>query len=131
VHIDDRDGRIGSAAGRPVSRSSPRARRPETTASEFDQLELSVPVRGLQERDVGPDAIEPHDAAHRAALDRPRALQLESELDEEPGCGREVVNHDADVVQPLDRRLLDGTAATLASSATLTMNAILISLLHA
>ena len=65
-------------------------------------------VRGLQHRDLRPDAVEPHDAIHPAALDRPPALQLESELDEELGRGREVVNHDADVVHPLDRHVLDG-----------------------
>jgi hypothetical protein len=65
-------------------------------------------VRGLQDRDLCPDAVEPHDAVHPAALDRPLALQLESEFDEELGCGREVVNHDADVLHPLDRHLLDG-----------------------
>jgi hypothetical protein len=36
-----------------------------------------------------------------AALDRPLALQLESEFDEELGRGREVVNDDPDVLQPL------------------------------
>src|SRR5207245_2606990 len=75
---------------------------------EFRQLESSMAVRGLQDRDLCPDAIEPHDAVHPAAFDRPLALQLESEFDEELGCGREVVNHDADVLHPLDRHVLDG-----------------------
>jgi hypothetical protein len=35
-------------------------------------------------------------------------MQLESEFDEETGCGRAVVDHDADVVHPLDRQVLDG-----------------------
>jgi hypothetical protein len=61
---------------------------------EFRQRESSVAVRGLQDRDLCPDAVKPHDAVHPAALDRPLALQLESEFDEELGCGREVVNHD-------------------------------------
>ncbi len=65
-------------------------------------------VRGLQERDLCPDAVEPPDAVHPAALDRPLSLQLESKFDEEPGCGREVVNHDADVLHPLDRHVLYG-----------------------
>jgi hypothetical protein len=42
---------------------------------------------------------------------RPRP-QLESELDEELGCGREVVNYNADVVHPLDRHVLDGKEST-------------------
>src|SRR5205807_10378309 len=116
--------------------SAPRARRPASTASmsstanarwrmpgafagacrlppwvggvwNFGQLESSVAVRGLQDRDLCPDPVEPHDAVHPAALDRPLALQLESEFDE-LGCGREVVNHDADVLHPLDRHVLDG-----------------------
>ncbi len=65
-------------------------------------------VRCLQHRDLCPDAFEPHDAVHPGALDWPFALQLESEFDEELGCGREVVNHDADVLHPLDRHVLDG-----------------------
>jgi hypothetical protein len=32
-------------------------------------------------------------------------MQLESELGEEFDCGREVVNHDADVLHPLDRHV--------------------------
>jgi hypothetical protein len=42
-----------------------------------------------------------------AILDRSPAQQLESELDEELSRGREVVNHDADVVHPLDRQVLE------------------------
>jgi hypothetical protein len=61
----------------------------------------------LHERIFHLDAVERHDAVHPAALDRPLALQLESELDEELGCGREVINHDADVVHALDRHVLD------------------------
>ena len=37
-----------------------------------------------------------------------REAQLESELDEELSRGSEVVDHDADVVHPLDRHVLDG-----------------------
>ena len=40
------------------------------------------------------------------------ALQLESELDEELRRGREVVDHDADVLHPLDRHVLDGKERT-------------------
>jgi len=45
-------------------------------------------------------------AAFRGSL----ALQLESELGEELGCGREVVDNDADVVHPLESHVFDGTA---------------------
>ena len=75
---------------------------------ELRQLDSCLAVRRLQHRDVRPYALEPHDAIHPAALDGPLALQLESELDEELDRGREVVDHDADVVHPLDRHLLDG-----------------------
>jgi hypothetical protein len=40
------------------------------------QLEPSVAVRGLHHRDLRPGALEPHDAVHPTALDRPPALQL-------------------------------------------------------
>jgi hypothetical protein len=76
---------------------------------ELVQLESSVAVRSLQHRNLRPDALEPHDAVHPAALDGPLALELESELGEELSRGREVVNHDADVLHPLDRQVLDGT----------------------
>ena len=55
------------------------------------------------------DAVEAHDAVRQAALDRSLAPQLEPELDEELGRGREVVDHDADVVHSLDRQVLDGS----------------------
>src|SRR6266542_2157481 len=75
---------------------------------ELDQLESSVAFRRLHERELRADALEPNDAIHPAALDRPLALQLESELDKERSHGREIVNHDADVVHPLNRHVLDG-----------------------
>jgi hypothetical protein len=43
-----------------------------------------------------------------ATFDGPLALQRESELDEEFSGGCEVVNHDADVLHPLDSHVLDG-----------------------
>jgi hypothetical protein len=36
-------------------------------------------------------------------------LKLESELNEELNRSRKVVNHDADVLHPLDRQVRDGT----------------------
>jgi hypothetical protein len=50
-------------------------------------------------------------APPRGPPNRPRPaprLHLESELDEELSRGCEVVNHDADVLHPLDRHVLDG-----------------------
>jgi hypothetical protein len=80
---------------------------------ELHQLESSVAARSLHHREPRPYAVEPHDAVHPATFDGPLALQLKPELDEELGRGREVVNHDAHVVHPLDRDVLDGKDATL------------------
>src|SRR5437763_12243936 len=66
------------------------------------QLDLGVAIRGLQNRDVRPYALEPVDAVHQAALDGRLALHLEPESGEERGRRREVVNDDADVLQTLD-----------------------------
>src|ERR671931_2444961 len=81
------------------------------------QLEPSVAVRGLHHRDLRPDALETHDAVHPSALDRPLALQLESELDEERLRGREVVEDDAHMVHTLDRHALDGSADARSTTA--------------
>jgi hypothetical protein len=74
----------------------------------FVSIASSVAVPSLHQRNLRQYALEPHDAAHRAAFDAPLALQLESELDEQFDRGREVVNHDADVRHPSDRHVLDG-----------------------
>src|SRR5436309_12029676 len=83
------------------------------------QLESSMAVRGLHHRDLRPDALEPHHAVHPTALDRPLALQLESELDEERRRGREVVDHDAHVLHALDRHALDGSDTTAPATTSL------------
>jgi integrase len=83
------------------------------------QLEPSVAVRGLHHRDLRPDALEPHHAVHPTALDRPLALQLESELDEERRRGREVVDHDAHVLHALDRHALDCSDTTAPATTSL------------
>src|SRR5215210_3267783 len=49
----------------------------------------------------------PHDAVHPAALDGRLDLQHESELDEELSRGREVVNHDANVLHLLESHVLE------------------------
>jgi len=38
----------------------------------------------------------------------PFASRFESELDEELDCGREIVDHDADVFHSFDRHAVDG-----------------------
>jgi hypothetical protein len=74
---------------------------------ELRQLEPSVAVRGLDDGDLRPDALEPHHAVQPTALDRPLALQLESEFDEESRCCREVVAEDAYVLHSVNRHALD------------------------
>src|SRR5262252_7424900 len=86
---------------------------------ELRQLESSMAVRGLHDRDLCPDAVEPQDAIHPPALDRPLALQLESELDKELSRGREVINDDAHVVHPLDRHVVLHGGSPLLSAVTL------------
>jgi len=81
------------------------------------QLEPAVAVGGLHHREVHPDVLEPHHAVDPTALDRPLALQLESEFDEERRRGREVVDHDAHVVHALDRHVLDGSDTTAPAAA--------------
>lgn len=51
------------------------------------QLESSVAIRSLHDRNVRPYALDPHDAVHAAIFDGPLALQHESELDEELSRG--------------------------------------------
>ena len=68
-------------------------------------------VRSLQHRDVHADALEPHHTVHPTALNRPLTQHLETELDEERRRGREVVDHDAHVLQALNRHALDGNNA--------------------
>src|SRR5437867_3548319 len=83
------------------------------------QLEPSVAVRGLYHRGVHLDALKPDYAVHPTALDRPLALQLESELDEERRRGREVVDHNAHVLHPLDRHALDDSDTRAPATASL------------
>ena len=115
--VDIVDCECDMADARGVRRRVPVAA-PARRGAKLRQLEPSVAVRGLHHRDLRPDALEPHHAVHPTALDRPLALQLESELDEERRRGREVVDHDAHVLHALDRHALDGsnTAAPATTS---------------
>ncbi|MGW3407199.1 hypothetical protein [Streptomyces zhihengii] len=49
------------------------------------------------------DAFEPGALIGEAALDLPPALQFQAELQEERDGGVHVLDHDADVVHPLNR----------------------------
>src|SRR5262249_4227440 len=77
--VDVFDGECEMAEARRVRRRVPVAALGRGRA-ELDQLESSVAVRGLQDRGVCPDAVEPHDAVHPGALDRPLALPLEPDV---------------------------------------------------
>ncbi len=110
--VDVVDGECDMADARRVRRRVPVAGLVRGRV-ELRQLESPAAVRGVHDRDLRANAVESHDAVHPAALDRPLALQLEPELDEELGRGREVVDDDAHVVHPLDRHVLDGKDATL------------------
>ncbi len=62
-------------------------------------------VRGPHHGDVVSDTVEPDDAVHPLSLDCRLALQLQTKFDEERDSSLEVVDNDADVVQPLDRHI--------------------------
>src|SRR3954467_9793843 len=80
--------------------------------AELDQLEAPVAVRSFHHREVHLYALERHDALYPATFDGPLALRLESELDEEFDRSCEVVDHDANVVHPLDSHVaLEGRQA--------------------
>src|SRR5512133_3897723 len=82
---------------------------PSRRGVKLHQFEPSMAFRSLQHRDVHADALEPHHTVHPTALNRPLTQHLESELDEERRRGREVVDHDAHVLQVLNRHALDAS----------------------
>jgi hypothetical protein len=69
----------------------------------FHQLEPSMAVWGFQHGDLHADALEAHDAVYPVTFDRRFADHCQAELDEELGRGSEVGNHDAHVLQTLNR----------------------------
>ena len=85
---------------------------PDRGGVELHQLEATVPVRGLHHGVLHLHALEPDHAVDPTALDLSRSLQRQSQCDEERGRGLEVVDHDAHVLQALDRHALDGSGVT-------------------
>jgi len=83
----------------------------------LNQFEPSVAVRGPHHRELHADARESYHAVHPTVLDQSLALQLESEVDEERGRGREVGDHDVHVAHALDRHALDGRDTTAPAAA--------------
>jgi hypothetical protein len=104
--VDVIDGECDTADTQGVRRRVPVAA-PGRRGVKLHQFEPSMAVRSLQHRYVHADALEPHHTVHPTALDRPLTQHLESELDEEPRRGRKVVDHDAHVLQALNRHALD------------------------
>jgi hypothetical protein len=104
--VDVIDGKGDTADPQGVRRRVPVAG-PGRRGVKPHQLQPSMAVGGLQHRDVHADALEPHHTVHPTALDRPLTQHLESELDEELRRGGKVVDHDAHVLQALNRHALD------------------------
>ena len=52
-----------------------------------------------------PDVVEPDDTVHPTSLDWRLALQLHTKFDKEHNSSLKVVDHDADVVHPLNRHI--------------------------
>src|SRR5262249_28000279 len=73
--------------------------------AELRQLDPAVAIRSLHHHDVDSDALDPVHAVHPRALDWLLAILLHAQLDEERDCGREVVDHDADVVHSNERHV--------------------------
>jgi catechol 2,3-dioxygenase-like lactoylglutathione lyase family enzyme len=68
---------------------------------EHRELDPAVAVRGAQHGDVLPDVVDPDDALHPTPLDRPPALQLHAEFDEERNDSVKVVDDIEDVIARL------------------------------
>src|SRR5439155_12324361 len=73
--VDIVDCECDMADARGVRRRVPVAA-PARRGVKLRQLEPSVAIRGLHQRDLRPDALEPHHAVDLTALDRPLALHL-------------------------------------------------------
>src|ERR1700710_1937374 len=82
---------------------------PARRGMELHQLEPCVTVRSLHHRELRPHPLEAHYAVHPIALYQTLALPLEPKLGEERCRGREVVDHDADVVHAFDRHAPQGS----------------------
>lgn len=78
------------------------------------QLELRVSIGSLREHDVRSDALQSDDSVHPAAFDGYHLAVLhESELFEELDRGRQVFDHDAHVIHPLDSHAIDRSRAPM------------------
>ncbi len=67
------------------------------------QLDPAVAVRGPHEGEVRADAVQPDELVHPLTLDRCLALQFQAQFDEERDSSREILDHNADVIHPVDQ----------------------------
>src|SRR3954468_6666073 len=72
---------------------------------ELVQLDPSVAVRSAHQREGSTDVPEADETIYRGALDGRLALQLHTKLDKERLRSLKVVDHNEDVVHPLERHV--------------------------
>lgn len=65
------------------------------------QLDPALAVRGPHDSNVRSHALQPDELIHPGTLDRGLALQLQARLDEEHDRRREILHHQANVIQPV------------------------------
>jgi hypothetical protein len=61
------------------------------------------PSGGPHDGDVRSDAVQPDELVHPFTLDGCLALQFQAQLDEERDSSREILDHNAGVIHPVDR----------------------------
>src|SRR4029453_15056501 len=92
-------------------------RRPRRNAGghrrvERRQLDPAVAVRGPHAGDVPPDAVQPDELVHPFTLDCCLALQFQAQFDEERDSSREILDHNAGVIHPVDRHATSASVIT-------------------
>ena len=66
------------------------------------QLDSAVAVGGPHDGEVGSDAVQADELVHPFTLDGGLALQFQTQFDEERDSGREILDHNPDVIHPVD-----------------------------
>nr|WP_251041416.1 hypothetical protein [Arthrobacter sp. ISL-30] len=67
------------------------------------QLDAAAAVRGPHDGDIRSDAVQPDELVHPFILDCCLALQFQAQFDEERDSSLEILDHNADVIHPVDR----------------------------
>ena len=73
---------------------------------ELVQLDSSVAIRSAQDHEGSADILKGDETIYRGAFDGRLALQLHTKLDKERLRSLKVVDHDENVVHPLERHVL-------------------------